>query len=160
MLLFVLVNKVLCLADGARSHFVVELVVSEVLFLARCTAILGLGLPETFVFRTALNALVSVHLAMPSRVQIPSCFMNLAVLGNSDAVKIFDIVVERVIVLVMDDHAFWNIAVIVFPNGDVQRNLLLVPEIPPSPEISLPVLLLRVRVSVVLPTIEYDGVRV
>ena len=97
---------------------------------------------------------------MSGRVEIPSSVVNLTVFGNSDARKVRNVVVKRVIVLVMNNSPLWYSAVMVFPNGNVQCDLVPVAWFSAPPEITSSVLLLGVTVPVVLAAIEYDRFRV
>ena len=136
-----------------------ELVVSQVLLLARLPAILGLSLAKGLVLRSALDADVVVERLVSMPIKILAVVVELPVLRRGNTHEIGDVVIKWVAIFVMYVIALWNRSVIMLPNGNVKCNLVSVPVFPSAPKVSPSMLLLGIEVSVVLPPVEHDGFR-
>lgn len=113
-------------------------------------------LSECPVFLSALPALVGVPLRIAMRPEMAPVFVQPSVIGVRDALKVREIVVERIVVFVVDEMPVRHWAVELLPDRDVERDLLAVAVLPPAPKIDSTMPLLGIRVSVVLPSIEFD----
>lgn len=82
--------------------------------------------------------------------------MDFTVLRIRDALEVRDVVVERIVVLVVDEIAIRDGAIVVLPDRDMECDFLAIPVVAPSPEVDPPVPLLGTGVTVVLPAVEDD----
>lgn len=86
-------------------------------------------------------------------------FVHFSVLGRRDEFQVVNVVVERVVVLVVDQIAFWHRAVVVLPNRDVESGFAdgSIPH--PAPEIDSSTSLFGIGVSMKLPAVEDNRLR-
>jgi hypothetical protein len=96
---------------------------------------------------------------MTGSVESFSGFVDLSVLGWSDEHKIGKIIVEGIPVCVMHVVSRRDRSVMVFPHGNMERDLLSVPVLSPSPVVSPSMLLACFGVSMIHPPIEDDCLR-
>lgn len=94
---------------------------SAVSLLATLAAILRFVLSERLVTSAAMLAGVRMENRVPVPNEVPAGLVNFPVLGRRYAREVADGVVERVVVHVVNAHAFWHRAVISLPHLDVKR---------------------------------------